>query len=289
MGREIGTYIAPEAAYHTVDAKSDVWALGCVLALLFSWLDCGVGGIEQFDSLRRGISKKEDDRFYQVEEKEPVLSFYVRQWLAELRRRAQERHPVDARLVEEAVLFMENELLVPDSGRRCTARDAEKRLTELWKICLDRPEVEDSLHRPSLKGRPSIGSASSTTKSSWFQKPKLFQKSKASKPKTPRNHRSDSAVELANKITLRDLSFTFPATQIKFGAQGRYCGFMSGSMIRLYEIPNSGVEMVPSQIPDLKVPSGYEWQDFIVGFNFCIAIAQNCQKVIHSLKSLYEC
>jgi serine/threonine protein kinase len=51
-----GTYSAPEARNPggKVQAESDTWSLGCVLCVVFSYLDSGAKGVEEFGDGFRG-------------------------------------------------------------------------------------------------------------------------------------------------------------------------------------------------------------------------------------------
>lgn len=50
-----GTYLAPEslAAIRSMKASSDVWSLGCVISVLFVYLENGADGVVQYREERR--------------------------------------------------------------------------------------------------------------------------------------------------------------------------------------------------------------------------------------------
>lgn len=92
-----GTYIAPEALVDSgrkVGAHRETRSLGCVLAVVFSYLDNGALSVLHFSD-RRGETAEDDRSFSQVLPKithRPRLNIAVDRWLKELCINARKGH-----------------------------------------------------------------------------------------------------------------------------------------------------------------------------------------------------
>jgi serine/threonine protein kinase len=136
-----GTYIAPEASIDfggKVGAHSDTWSLGCVLVVVFSYLDGGAISVLQFSD-RRG-EQAEDDRFFSQTapkntHRPPRLNEAVDKWLKELCMNARKRDQ-DTKLVgrsERAIVkkmtdFLKEEVLAIDPDKRAKAKKVHDEL-----------------------------------------------------------------------------------------------------------------------------------------------------------------
>jgi serine/threonine protein kinase len=134
--RGTGTYLAPEACVDgsSVTAESDIWSLGCVISVIFTYMYGGAKGVEEFTDLRAGQGL---DRFFAFSNtKEPrrlrdaILSEAVRKWFKELRRRTMEHSSDEGLIYEEMIRFLENDVLLVDPKKRqaTKAEDARKKL-----------------------------------------------------------------------------------------------------------------------------------------------------------------
>ncbi|KAJ0383223.1 hypothetical protein COL922a_010915 [Colletotrichum nupharicola] len=61
-----GTYVPNEAQMEgkTMNQKSDVWSLGCILSVLFTYMEHGPEGLDTYGQLREDHSKLHSDVFY---------------------------------------------------------------------------------------------------------------------------------------------------------------------------------------------------------------------------------
>ena len=130
-----GTYAAPEARLNTdkVTRKSDVWSLGCVFALLLTFLDNGSKGIKEFEEAR--IRDRDNDRFFESNipmvgtEVVDVLHPSVGAWLDRLVARAKGRSAAEGTAVEKISTYLQRKMLLTRPEKRDPAKDVEKKMT----------------------------------------------------------------------------------------------------------------------------------------------------------------
>ena len=129
-----GTYAAPEARLDgtKVTRKSDVWALGCVITLVLTFLDSGTKGIADFDNSR--LHDRDNDRFF--ESKKPMLGtedvdelhHSVPTWLGRLVEKAHERSELEGKAIEKTSTYVLESMLHPDQEKRHDAKQVENKL-----------------------------------------------------------------------------------------------------------------------------------------------------------------
>jgi serine/threonine protein kinase len=119
-----GTYLAPEACIKggKVQAESDTWSLGCVLCVVFSYLDSGSKGVLEFRDLRSVMPK---DQFFTIYGSKVRLSLSVHKWLKELRARAYRRNREEGAIMKDFLAFLHRQVLVVDHEKRKNTRASE--------------------------------------------------------------------------------------------------------------------------------------------------------------------
>lgn len=118
-----GTYLAPEALEKPpkVSVESDIWSLGCVLSVIFSYMENGKKGVEEFERHRKqGVGDDQNDYFYTRSNprKPPQLNQKVTSWFASLQNEARKRNPAEAKLVEDLLSFLCKCVLLPNREQR---------------------------------------------------------------------------------------------------------------------------------------------------------------------------
>ena len=135
--RNAGTYTAPEARHKNekVTRSSDVWSLGCVLALVLSFLGNQRTGIEDFKVARR--RDRADDLFYDLypahtgTESRPSLRFSVPVWLDYLTESAKRRSRIEGEAVGLTSDLIKSQMLLPDPRDRASAKKVEQELKSI--------------------------------------------------------------------------------------------------------------------------------------------------------------
>jgi serine/threonine protein kinase len=153
-----GTYIAPEASIDfggKVGAHSDTWSLGCILAVVLSYLDGGAASVLQFSDRR--CENAEDDRFFSQTapknaHKPPRLNEAVNKWLKELCMSARKRDQ-DAKLVRISerntvklmTTFLKDKVLVIDPNKRTKAEQVYHELKQALHSYMELQDEIDKL------------------------------------------------------------------------------------------------------------------------------------------------
>ncbi|KAL3481350.1 hypothetical protein BJX99DRAFT_271288 [Aspergillus californicus] len=143
-----GTYMAPESTLRGPDrpmtASSDVWSLGCVLSVLFAYLDDGKVGVESYARARsehREALNLDSFFLHGGRKVHPVIS--KRHTL--LIQNARARNHLEGKAVELALKYIEKSVLKADSSERSSARAAEEILRETFKIYTRLPDSPQTL------------------------------------------------------------------------------------------------------------------------------------------------
>ncbi|KAM0540988.1 hypothetical protein ACHAO7_010816 [Fusarium culmorum] len=120
----------------TMNEKSDVWSLGCIVSMLFTFMENGLNGIERFSDLRHKNSNRGMDVFYQHNKTIPTYSINkgVTKQHDKLIEAAEERDVIEGKILSFMLKWLEREVLVIDQDERCAAADIFQRL----KITLER-------------------------------------------------------------------------------------------------------------------------------------------------------
>ncbi|TDZ46885.1 hypothetical protein CTRI78_v008895 [Colletotrichum trifolii] len=131
-----GTYL-PRESFMTgkvMNTKSDVWSLGCVLSVVFAYLEGGAESIAAYgrdrSRGRSGTDEGFDGFFAERSFGRFVLHDAVKDWHHQLANKAGSRSPAEKRAVHHVLKFLEDKSLHVDQHKRCSARDVEHVLKE---------------------------------------------------------------------------------------------------------------------------------------------------------------
>ncbi|UZP46396.1 hypothetical protein NXS19_014208 [Fusarium pseudograminearum] len=143
----------------TMNEKSDVWSLGCIVSMLFTFMENGLDGIEPFSDLRHNNSNRDMDVFYQHNKTIPAYSINkgVIKQHDKLIEAANERHATEGKNLSFILKWLEREVLVIDQDERCAAADIFKRLKmtlERYKDMGDDPTPQTSSRSPTFFKKP---------------------------------------------------------------------------------------------------------------------------------------
>ncbi|KAL4409708.1 serine/threonine protein kinase [Colletotrichum abscissum] len=128
----MGTYLPSEALSpeRSMNQKSDVWSLGCIISILFTYLEEGAEGIQQYHESRR----KENGNSEEFFKKSIVLGYRVcpavKQCHRKLIAKANSRNTLEKRPVSFMLDFLENRVLQPVQKDRCDAKMVAEHLAE---------------------------------------------------------------------------------------------------------------------------------------------------------------
>ncbi|KAF4446812.1 serine/threonine protein kinase [Fusarium austroafricanum] len=127
-----GTYQPKEAQDNgkSMNEKSDIWSLGCIISLLFTFMEEGFRGIQPFSDLRWKYSNTIFDVFYQ--RNKANLTFTINKGVtkqhAKLIEAAKKRIAAEGEALSFILEWLEREVLVIDQNRRCVAAKVFERL-----------------------------------------------------------------------------------------------------------------------------------------------------------------
>ncbi|KAJ5980172.1 hypothetical protein N7481_007470 [Penicillium waksmanii] len=131
-----GTYLAPEslAAIRSMKASSDVWSLGCVISVLFVYLEEGADGVVQYREERSDHPKADGiDRFFLRDKGFGPFSPHpvVEHWHRKLVLAAKQRDPTEGAGLEYMLKFLRNSVF-QDQIKRCSAREVGNKLRQIF-------------------------------------------------------------------------------------------------------------------------------------------------------------
>ncbi|KAK1638668.1 kinase-like domain-containing protein [Colletotrichum phormii] len=132
-----GTYLPPESFREgkVMNTRSDVWSLGCVLSVLFVYLEGGKSAIDNYETnrlkYRRGIDASYDVFFHVWS-----LGFFsvntlhsaVKTTHRQLIRKAAARSVKEHEAVRTMLNFLESKVLKISQNKRCSAKEVENML-----------------------------------------------------------------------------------------------------------------------------------------------------------------
>ncbi|PNP76690.1 hypothetical protein FNYG_10109 [Fusarium nygamai] len=124
-----GTYLPSEAQDQgkTMDHKSDIWSLGCIISVLFTYMEQGHSALKHYsDSQLKYSNKKSDikfDVFYQENRSSRAahLNEAVKIQHNRLIEAAKKRNEAEGEAVSSVLRFLESSVLVIDQSNRCNA------------------------------------------------------------------------------------------------------------------------------------------------------------------------
>ncbi|KAJ9486654.1 hypothetical protein VN97_g6672 [Penicillium thymicola] len=146
-----GTYLGPESLSPHKDMRTanDVWSLGCVLSVVFTYLEEGSSGVEQYGA-RRVSHRSADgyDRFFVTNPLfgRPKIHPAVTKWHEELIKKAKRRSAKEGMAVKSMLEYLERDVLQPEQSKRCTAQQLEQKLLDTFRKYKElKNEVSSSL------------------------------------------------------------------------------------------------------------------------------------------------
>ncbi|KAJ5759042.1 hypothetical protein N7520_006198 [Penicillium odoratum] len=146
--REQSTYLGPESisANRNMKTSSDVWSLGCVISVLFAYLEDGADGVETYSDKRVAHPKSQGyDRFFVRDGgfRPFQVNPEVRKMHDYLIIKARQRNPNEGAAVRLMLEYLENEVF-KDQSKRCKVSDMEETLRRTRMIYenLEQPPIQ---------------------------------------------------------------------------------------------------------------------------------------------------
>ncbi|KAJ5721251.1 uncharacterized protein N7483_009185 [Penicillium malachiteum] len=134
-----GTYLPPEsmASFPTMTTRSDVWSFGCVISVVFTFLEEGSHGLEVYSGRRSNHRKSNGyDRFFVHDKHMSSAKVHhpaIKEWHTELINKAMARSRLEGSAVQSTLRFLEDEIF-QDQKNRCYAQTIEDNLKETCKL-----------------------------------------------------------------------------------------------------------------------------------------------------------
>ncbi|KAL3590717.1 hypothetical protein FPOAC2_12917 [Fusarium poae] len=126
-----GTYQPREAQDKgkTMNEKSDIWSLGCIISLLFTFMEKGLDGIESYSDSRKEHSNSVLDVFYQ--HNKTMFTYSINKGATKkhdkLIEAAKKRSPIEGDILWFILKWLERKTLAIDQDQRCEAAEIFKR------------------------------------------------------------------------------------------------------------------------------------------------------------------
>lgn len=152
------TYLAPESISSRKDmtTKSDVWSLGCVISVLFAYLEDGGHGIDAFEKAR--LRHDSIARFF-VDRRsfQPIkLNPAVEKWHGHLVKKACSRSDKEGEAVKRILAFLVDRAFQIDRGKRCKADEVRSGLEDAFRAYHGFIQSSNDPSRPPIFGIPRI-------------------------------------------------------------------------------------------------------------------------------------
>lgn len=131
-----GTYLAPESisATRSMNTESDVWSLGCVISVLFAYLEGGSKGIQDYSDARACHRDAQGyDRFFvRGHFTNPQMNSAVHSTHKKLVSQANDRGgPAEGAAVKSMLDYLEKNVLEVNTLKRCEAHEVKAKLAEI--------------------------------------------------------------------------------------------------------------------------------------------------------------
>lgn len=133
--RQAATYGAPESllSEHSMGSESDVWSLGCIISILFVYLENGADGVNIYSDERVAHPRSDAiDRFFIRERLTPYqVNPAVRKRHSALIAKARARDRLEGDAVRIILDFLENDVFIHHT-RRANSKCFKKKLKETY-------------------------------------------------------------------------------------------------------------------------------------------------------------
>ncbi|CAJ2504032.1 Uu.00g114260.m01.CDS01 [Anthostomella pinea] len=133
-----GTYLAPESstAMRKMNKESDNWSLGCVVSVIFTFLEEGQRGINEYSDAREEESRRQGcgsaDRFFLLSKSLKKAKNHpgVKDQHRYLIRKAGGRSIAEREVVRRTLKYVEDSVLLLDSSGRASAQEISDLMSE---------------------------------------------------------------------------------------------------------------------------------------------------------------
>ncbi|CEJ61274.1 hypothetical protein PMG11_09811 [Penicillium brasilianum] len=143
-----GTCLAPEsiATPPIMSPRSDVWSLGCVISIVFTYLEEGASGVRKYAESRAANKKASgSDRFFiggRGKVRPSRASPVIEEWHSRLITSAMHRSRCEGKAVESTLRFLESAVFQEET-KRCDAYSMEQKVVEIWKAYEEEVEITE--------------------------------------------------------------------------------------------------------------------------------------------------
>ncbi|XWW93008.1 hypothetical protein V2A60_000936 [Cordyceps javanica] len=134
-----GTWLPPEsiAAVAVMKTGADVWALGCVLSVVFAYLGGGAAGVDDYADARQNHHRADgSDRFFlrAAHFKSAKVHPEIKSRHERLISEAAHRHNEERRALSHMLTFLQESVLKVDQSQRCPAATVKFELETTYRI-----------------------------------------------------------------------------------------------------------------------------------------------------------
>ncbi|KAJ5765990.1 uncharacterized protein N7511_003606 [Penicillium nucicola] len=184
-----GTYLAPESLLpgKTMKTSSDVWSLGCIISVLFTYLVEGTAGVAKYEEIRSSHRNANGrDRFFVANTTfgHPKINSKIGLYHDLLVKKASQQIPQEGQALRSILTYLERHILLLDQKKRHPAKQLKKELESTHHAYKEldntpRAHPNDEQHRFSallqdIRITESMGNQKEASKKAdtWFFKPK---------------------------------------------------------------------------------------------------------------------
>ncbi|KAI9149653.1 Arginine permease CAN1 [Paramyrothecium foliicola] len=137
-----GTYLAPESVSRKakMKASSDVWALGCIISVLFTYMEYGKEGLTLYSEKRASRSRSEScddrDRFFLYSSRLTSIKRHpaTSEWHKQLIKQAEGRNKHESQIIADMLRYVDKYILVIEQTRRESALNVQKELERSYQL-----------------------------------------------------------------------------------------------------------------------------------------------------------
>lgn len=134
-----GTYLPPEsiASTATMKTSSDVWALGCVISVVLTYMVAGAEGLRQYQDARGDYERADGyDRFFLRGHTFSRAEVHpeVKAWHKKLKARVLKQNETEGQAIAYMLDFLEGSVLKVAQEKRCSAKVVKTELEKTFKM-----------------------------------------------------------------------------------------------------------------------------------------------------------